>query len=157
RVRHVFVDDAQHLDPLQYRLVRELGDGARDFVLAGDPDQSVFSFRGADPALLDDADPADTHTIILSSGHRMPPAVRAAALGPGRALPRHTRRRAATPARDVAGTVRTRLFPTPAAEASWVADQLRRAHLIDGVPYSSMSVLLRSPARSLPVLHRALR
>lgn len=157
RVRHILVDDAQHLDPLQYRLVRELGHGARDFVLAGDPDQSVFSFRGADPALLDDADPDDAHTITLATGHRMAPAVRAGVLGPGRALPRHTRRREATPAREAAGAVRTRLFPTPAAEASWVADQLRRAHLLDGVPYSSMSVLLRAPARSLPVLHRALR
>src|SRR5699024_4759740 len=47
RVRHVLVDDAQHLDPLQYRLVNELGAGAADFVLAGDPAQSVYSFRDA--------------------------------------------------------------------------------------------------------------
>ncbi|WP_040924117.1 3'-5' exonuclease, partial [Saccharomonospora iraqiensis] len=52
--------------------------------------------------------------------------------------------------------VRTRLSPTPAAEAAWVADQLRRAHLLDGVPWSEMAVLTRSASRSLPVLQRAL-
>jgi RecB family exonuclease len=48
-------------------------------------------------------------------------------------------------------------MPTPAAEASWVADQLRRAHLVDGVPWSEIAVLVRSPARSFLVLQRALR
>src|SRR5699024_4659927 len=57
RISHVLVDDAQHLDPLQYRLVNELGAGAEDLVLAGDPAQSVYSFRGADPSLLASVDP----------------------------------------------------------------------------------------------------
>src|SRR5205823_1477805 len=55
------------------------------------------------------------------------------------------------------GTVKVRLMPTPSAEAGWVADQLRRAHLMDGVPWSEMAVLVRSPGRSFPVLQRALR
>ncbi|MEC3982860.1 UvrD-helicase domain-containing protein, partial [Amycolatopsis sp. H20-H5] len=57
RVRHLFVDDAQHLDPLQTQLIRLLGHTAGEFVVAGDQDQSVFSFRGADPFLFADADP----------------------------------------------------------------------------------------------------
>ncbi|PRX44188.1 superfamily I DNA/RNA helicase [Prauserella shujinwangii] len=159
RVRHLFVDDAQHLDPLQFRLLRLLGSGADDFVLAGDPDQAVFSFRGADPRLLTDADPDGARTITLTRGHRMAAAVRAAVGTVAAGLPGAARHRAPGPtdgAADTEGTVRTRLLPTPAAEASWIADQLRRAHLVDGVPWSEMAVLVRSPARSFPVLQRAL-
>ncbi len=57
RVRHLFVDDAHHLDPLQTQLVRMIGHTAGEFVVAGDPDQTVFTFRGADPRLFADADP----------------------------------------------------------------------------------------------------
>ncbi len=161
RVRHLFVDDAQHLDPLQFRLLRLLGGGADDFVLAGDPDQSVFSFRGADPRRLADADPDGGRTITLTRTHRLPRAVHAAVAKVAGGLPGAARHRAPEPAgtestEGTEGTVRARLLPTPAAEASWIADQLRRAHLIDGVPWSEMAVLVRSPARSFPVLQRAL-
>ena len=50
RVRHLLVDDAQDLDPQQMELVRVLGRTARTVLLAGDPDQAVLGFRGADPA-----------------------------------------------------------------------------------------------------------
>ena len=41
-------------------------------------------------------------------------------------------------------------------EATVVADVLRRAHLRDGVPWSSMAVLVRSVTRQVPLLRRAL-
>lgn len=158
RIRHVFVDDAQHLDHLQFRLLRLLGSAAEDFVLAGDPDQAVFSFRGADPTLLADADPDGSHTVTLTRTHRLGPAVHAAVARVAGTLPGANRHRAFTTKLDGdEGTVRVRLMPTPSAEASWVADQLRRAHLTDGVRWSEMAVLVRSPGRSFPVLQRALR
>ncbi|MFC4004322.1 ATP-dependent helicase [Prauserella oleivorans] len=156
RVRHLLVDDAQHLDPLQFRLVRLLGSAADDFVLAGDPDQSVFSFRGADPRLFADSGSAAARTITLTRSHRMTQAVHAAVTRVGAGLPGTGPHRDVVAADDSEGVVRTRLFPTPAAEASWIADQLRRAHLLDEVPWSEMAVLVRSPTRSFPVLQRAL-
>ncbi|SDC98503.1 ATP-dependent helicase [Actinokineospora iranica] len=154
RVRYLLVDDAQHLDPLQYRLLSALGRAAKEFVLAGDPDQAVFSFRGADPRLLRDADPA-AGTVVLRTGHRMAPAVRKAVSHLAARLPGGGPRRV-DKGRDQGGTVTVRLHPSAAAEASWVANQLRRAHLIDGVPWADMAVLVRSATRSVPVLHRAL-
>ncbi len=52
RVKLLLVDDAQHLDPQAARLVRVLAAGAELTVIAGDPNQAVFGYRGADPALL---------------------------------------------------------------------------------------------------------
>lgn len=158
RVRYLLVDDAQHLDPLQYRLLARLGFAAKEFVLAGDPDQAVFSFRGADPRLLGDTRP-EGGTIVLRTTHRLAPAIRQAvarlaARLPGVASQRPTLDVDEPPSTD--GRVEVRLHATDAAEAAWVADQLRRAHLIDGVPWSQMAVLVRSATRSVPVLARAL-
>ena len=41
-------------------------------------------------------------------------------------------------------------------EAAVIDDTLRRAHLMDGVSWSSMAVLVRSAARQVPLLQRAL-
>lgn len=155
RVRYLFVDDAQHLDPQQYWLVQRLGETATEFVLAGDPDQAVFSFRGADPRNLLDSDPDSQHTEVLTIDHRMTGAVRAAVRRLAERLPGSGPQRELTGPED-GGAVRVQLLGTEAQEAAWVADQLRRAHLLDGIPWSSMAVLVRSTGRSLPVLRRAL-
>lgn len=158
RVRHLFVDDAQHLDPLQAKLIRLIGHAADEFVVAGDPDQSVFSFRGADPRLFADSDDDGERTVLLTTAHRMAPVIRAAVTKLAASLPGSSPHRKLVDAPDAeGGAVRVRLMPTPAAEASWIADQLRRAHLVDGVPWSEMAVLVRSPARTFLVLQRALR
>ncbi|MGH8920437.1 MAG: 3'-5' exonuclease, partial [Actinomycetes bacterium] len=54
------------------------------------------------------------------------------------------------------GGVGVEVFGSAAAEASWVADQLRRAHLLEGVAWADMAVVVRSTTRALPVLRRAL-
>ena len=41
-------------------------------------------------------------------------------------------------------------------EAALIADTLRRAHLADGVAWSSMAILVRSATRQVPLLRRAL-
>jgi len=48
------------------------------------------------------------------------------------------------------------LYSSVAAEVSGIADLLRRAHLIDGIPWSRMAVLVRSGVRSIPIVRRAL-
>jgi DNA helicase-2/ATP-dependent DNA helicase PcrA len=54
RFRHVLVDEAQDLNPLQHRLVDLLRFGHDDLYLVGDPAQAIFGFNGADPGLLVD-------------------------------------------------------------------------------------------------------
>ena len=159
RVRHLVVDDAQDLDPQQAQLVATIGTTAETFVLAGDPDQAVLTFRGADPAALDGLGPP----VLLTVDHRSTPELR---LATGRLAARMA---GASPARvrvgasrqdepdgPATGEVAVRVFASAAQEARWVADQLRRAHLVDGVAWSDMAVLVRSAARTMPVLRRAL-
>ena len=154
RVKLLLVDDAQHLDPQAARLVRVLAASAELTVIAGDPNQSVFSYRGADPALLagDDDDPV----ITLRESHRCAPAVARAVTGVARRLP------GASEARELLGTdkdpgsMSVRLAASPHAEAALIADTLRRANLVDGVPWSQMAVIVRSVRQSGAALSRTL-
>lgn len=52
RFRHVLVDEAQDLDPLQHRFIDLLRAGNDDLFMVGDPAQSIYGFNGSDPTLL---------------------------------------------------------------------------------------------------------
>ncbi|MEU4810735.1 ATP-dependent DNA helicase [Nocardia fluminea] len=70
RIRYLLVDDAQHLDPQAATLVRAIGSGSASTVVTGDPDQAVFTFRGADSHFLADLDTLPQRRIILRHNHR---------------------------------------------------------------------------------------
>ena len=152
RIKLLLVDDAQHLDPQAARLVRVLSAGAELAVIAGDPNQSVFGFRGADPALLRGDEPA----ITLTESHRCAPAIAAAITGVAGRLPGADAGRLLTGVGGQPGSLSVRIAASPHAEAALIADALRRAHLVDGVPWSQMSVVVRSVPRLGAPLARSL-
>ncbi|MBU9764094.1 ATP-dependent helicase [Mycobacterium sp. TNTM28] len=156
RISVLLVDDAQHLDPQAALLVKVLSAGAGLTVIAGDPDQAVFSYRGADPVLLRDHD-ADSPAITLTRSHRCSPEIASAISVVARRLPGVNAGRglAGNPERGE-GQVTLRLAATPHAENTFIADALRRAHLVDGVPWSEMAVVVRSIPRVGAALARAL-
>jgi superfamily I DNA/RNA helicase/RecB family exonuclease len=152
RIRLLLVDDAQHLDPQAARLVRVLSAGAELTIIAGDTNQSVFGYRGADPALLRGDEPA----IVLTGSFRCAPAIAAAITTVARRLPGADAARAVTGADDRPGSLTVRIAATPHAESALIADALRRAHLVDGVPWSQMAVIVRSVPRLGAAVARAL-
>ena len=54
RFRHLFVDEAQDLNPLQHRVLEGIRCGRADLCLVGDPRQSIYGWNGADHRLLAD-------------------------------------------------------------------------------------------------------
>jgi ATP-dependent DNA helicase UvrD/PcrA len=56
RFRHLHVDEAQDLNPLQHSLIDVLRRGRDDLFLVGDPAQAIYGFNGSDPTLLADVD-----------------------------------------------------------------------------------------------------
>ena len=75
----IFADEAQDLNRMQLTLIRRWGEHANYFIVAGDDDQTIYSFTGASPeAILQPEIPAD-HKIILKQSYRVPRAVHAAA------------------------------------------------------------------------------
>ncbi|HEY7486301.1 MAG TPA: ATP-dependent DNA helicase [Streptosporangiaceae bacterium] len=160
----VFVDEYQDTDPAQEYLLRQLAGGGRDLIAVGDPDQSIYGFRGADvrgivdfpgrfPTL--DGDPAPV--LALQTCRRMGPAILTASRRVAARLPGLAGHRDLRPDEDLdGGDVRVVVADSVSQESALVADELRRAHLLDGVPWSRMAVLVRSAVRQVPVLRRAL-
>ncbi|WP_425298103.1 PD-(D/E)XK nuclease family protein [Nocardia brasiliensis] len=161
RIRYLLVDDAQHLDPQAAMLVKALGHSAHTTVVAGDPDQGIFAFRGADARFVADLDAPDGQRIVLRDNHRCGGPVQLAVARIAARLPGSAPQRFSLPDRDHRpaddGTeVRVRVLGTPAKEAALIADHLRRAHLTGAVPWSRMAVIVRSVPLSLAPLRRAL-
>ncbi len=164
RLRHVFVDEYQDTDPAQEELLGLVAAGSDELVVVGDADQSIYSFRGADPAAirrfpdsfpLPDGSPAPTVTLATSrrSGRSLLAASRrVAARLSGRGGHRDLVPAPGTPS----GRVRVAVLSTASEEAAYVAQVLREAHLRDGTAYADMAVLVRSTVLTLPQLRRAL-
>jgi len=153
RIRVLLVDDAQQLDPQAAHLIRVLAAGTELALVAGDPNQAVFGFRGGEPAgLLTEDGPSVTLTV----SHRCAPAVARAVSGIARRLPGGSGGRHIDGTGTEGGSVTVRLAASAHAEAAMIADALRRAHLIDGVPWSQMAVIVRSVPRAGSRMPRAL-
>ncbi len=168
----VVVDEYQDTDPAQEGLLRSLAGDGRDLVVVGDPDQSIYAFRGADVrGLLHFQDrfrtssSAPAAVACLRVSRRAGPRLLDASRSVARRMPlavgglSHELRdhRALQPVAGAEpGTVAVHTFPTLSAQLDAVADVLRREHLDEGTPWSEMAVLVRSGARSLPYLRRAL-
>lgn len=171
--RLVVLDDAHDATPSGLDLVAALAARGATVVALGDPDVAANTFRGAEPEALAGL-PAllgwrDAGPIVLDQVHRHGPPLRALAadvagrIGTARA---GTQRRA--PAVPLGGDDDPRAIPaewggllvaldapTATRERALIADLLRERHLLDGVPYRRMAVIVRS-GRMVPGIVRAL-
>ncbi|MGI8881646.1 MAG: ATP-dependent helicase [Jatrophihabitans sp.] len=161
--RYLFVDEYQDVDPAQVRLLALLARGAEEVVVVGDPDQSIYAFRGADPAAMGDAAEVfgaagEIETVPLGtcrrSGSTLLAATRNVAHRLGGRLAQH---RELVPAEGLdPGAVEVALLRTASEEAGFLATVLRREHLENAVPWSRMAVLVRSTTLHQATLRRAL-
>ena len=79
---YLLVDEFQDINPVQYRLIKAWNKGGRELFVIGDPDQSIYGFRGSDSQCFDllEQDFPGTSTIRLSTGYRSTPEILSAAL-----------------------------------------------------------------------------
>lgn len=168
----VFVDEYQDTDPSQVALLRALVGPGGHCVAVGDPDQSIYGFRGAEARGITDfcdrfrtVDGERAPVVALGRTRRFGAAVAAATrrvcdrLPLSGSIPADVLARFRAPEVDPAaprGRVEALLCETAGAEAEHIADLLRQAHLHDQIPWQDMAVLVRSGRRVLPALSRAL-
>ncbi len=51
RFRYILIDEFQDINPMQYEIVKMLAEPHHNIFAVGDEDQSIYSFRGADPRI----------------------------------------------------------------------------------------------------------
>ena len=81
RFRHLFVDEFQDVNPLQFRLLEAWRDGRDDLCVVGDARQAIYSWNGADPRYITGfAGRFPQATVVhLDDNHRSSPQVVAVA------------------------------------------------------------------------------
>ncbi|MGC4795021.1 ATP-dependent helicase [Micromonospora saelicesensis] len=164
RLAHVYLDELADTDPAQLELLSVIAGGGKSLVAFADPDSSTYAFRGADPAgvatfphRFRTASGAPAAQVLLTTSYRAGPGLLAAIARLGRRLRGPAAHRRLHPLPDAPpGVVEVHTFRSATSEAAWLAHALRSAHLLDGVPWSRMAVLVRSTALQLPTLRRAL-
>lgn len=113
--KHLSVDEAQDMNPLQFEFLKVLSGTSPDLFLVGDPNQAIYGFNGADKTLFDElpgiGSPAQV--ISLPSNYRCSPEIVAFAVdtlaGQGQPTEAFSRRPSGTP-------VDLRRFPTEVQE-----------------------------------------
>ena len=121
----IYVDEFQESDRAQRKLLKLLSN--QELVIFADPQSAVGRFRGADPEnLLADLEQFGIKDkITLQSKLRSDPAQQ------------------------------TVLLSSVSEEANFIAHKFRSAHLINGVAWSQMAVIVRSPGAQIAALQRA--
>jgi DNA helicase-2/ATP-dependent DNA helicase PcrA len=83
RFRHVLVDEFQDTNLAQYALVQQLASHHKNIFCVGDPDQSIYAWRGADWRNIQrfEQDFPDAQTIFLEQNYRSKQTILDAAMG----------------------------------------------------------------------------
>jgi len=161
RFATIMVDEFQESDPAQRKLLDLLS--GPDLVIAYDADSAVGRFRGADPdglkQVVDSYLEKGATQILLQNSYRCRPEI----FDIGQKItsqfraPSPTRNRTCTysakPALDNPFT--TARLNSQSEEAQYIAYLFKRAHLMHGIPYSQMAVILRSAGTQASALRRA--
>jgi DNA helicase II / ATP-dependent DNA helicase PcrA len=154
--RHVLVDEYQDTNRAQYLILRRLTSEHGNVFCVGDPDQSVYKFRGADIRnILDfETDFPGTQVVRLEQNYRSTKRILALAAA---VIQHNVKRKDKTLWTDNAEGERARLYRAwdEHEEANFVAQTLL-AQRADGVPWDGCAVFYRTNAQSR-VLEDALR
>ena len=138
RLEYVMVDEFQDIDKLQYELMSVLAGYHKNLFVVGDPDQTIYTWRGADVRFLLDFDKAfpDVRTIMMLENYRSTPEVIAVA----NSLIEKNRQRIPKDlraCRSQHGPTVWHHAKTSDDEAKWIAEGVRAPHhaVYSGVPF----------------------
>jgi len=147
RFRHLFVDEFQDVNPLQFHLLSSWLGPESDLCVVGDPNQAIYAWNGADARYLSSFSryfPGGAD-VTLEDNYRSTPQVLAVAnavLSSGTNVPIRLR-----PHRPDGAVPSVRALEDETAEARAVARAARDRHH-PGSPWSSQAVLVRTNAQA---------
>lgn len=144
RLEYIMIDEFQDIDGLQYRLMKVLCGHHRNLFVVGDPDQTIYTWRGANVRyLLDfDRDFPEVKTIMMMDNYRSSPEILAAA---NSLIEKNGSRMAKELIPHCPGgpRVECHLGKNAAGEARWIAGRIQKLHE-EGTDYRDITILYRA-------------
>ena len=144
RLEYIMIDEFQDIDGLQYRLMKVLCGHHRNLFVVGDPDQTIYTWRGANVRyLLDfDRDFPEVKTIMMMDNYRSSPEILAAA---NSLIEKNGSRMAKEliPHCPGGSRVECHLGKNAAGEARWIAGRIQKLHE-EGTDYRDITILYRA-------------
>ena len=144
RLEYIMIDEFQDIDGLQYRLMKVLCGHHRNLFVMGDPDQTIYTWRGANARyLLDfDRDFPEVKTIMMMDNYRSSPEILAAA---NSLIEKNGSRMAKEliPHCPGGSRVECHLGKNAAGEARWIAGRIQKLHE-EGTDYRDITILYRA-------------
>lgn len=144
RLEYIMIDEFQDIDALQYELMEALCAYHKNLFIVGDPDQTIYTWRGANVRYLLEFDKSfpGTETIYMMQNYRSTPEILAAA----NSLIAKNRLRVKKdllPTLPAGTPVIWHHAKTAEAEAKWVAARIK-ALADTGVPLRDIAILYRA-------------
>jgi DNA helicase-2/ATP-dependent DNA helicase PcrA len=144
RLEYIMIDEFQDIDGLQYELMEVLSAYHKNLFIVGDPDQTIYTWRGASVGFLLDFDKnhPDVKTIYMNDNYRSTPQIIAAC---NSLIGKNAQRlkKDLTAVGESGESVLCHLAPDTADEADWITGQILVLKGL-GVSYKDIAVLYRA-------------
>ena len=144
RLEYIMIDEFQDIDALQYELMEVLCAYHKNLFVVGDPDQTIYTWRGANGSYLLDFEQnfPGTRTIFMMQNYRSTPEILAVA---NSLIAKNTKRipKELITTLPNGAPVVCHFADTQEAEAKWISEEIGRLHA-SGVPYADMTLLYRA-------------
>lgn len=144
RLEYIMIDEFQDIDPPQYELMKNLCGYHNNLFIVGDPDQTIYTWRGARVGYLLNFDQnfPDVRTIMMMKNYRSTPEILNAV---NSLIDKNEVRmkKDLIPMKDHGDKVIFHHAQSPVKEAQWIADQIHVLHA-KGIDYKDIAILYRA-------------
>ena len=151
RLEYIMIDEFQDIDGLQYELMEVLCAYHKNLFVVGDPDQTIYTWRGANVKYLLDFDKQfpGTKTILMVKNYRSTPEILATA-NSLIAKNRHRIEKNLEPVLPHGEKTVFQFANNADDEANWIVSEMKRMH-DNGIAYRDMTVLYRAHYVTRPI------
>lgn len=144
RLEYIMIDEFQDIDKTQYQLMKVLCGYHKNLFIVGDPDQTIYSWRGADINYLLNFDKAfpDVKTIVMNENYRSTPQI----LSVCNSLIDKNKNRMKKDLLPMCHSKNSVIYyhgDTSEEESNWIADQIIKLHKKD-ISYKDITILYRA-------------
>ena len=144
RLEYIMIDEFQDIDSLQYELMETLCAYHNNLFIVGDPDQTIYTWRGANVKFLMDFDKRfpGTKTVMMMDSYRSTPQILAAA---NSLISRNRARikKELVPTLPSGAPVVCHYADSAEKEAEWIAERILALNA-SGLPFRDCALLYRA-------------